>query len=513
MNRILKDKYLCLCALICSLILFPSCQPVNSTDPANSGQNTGENSFQVPASEIDLEKPLEVSSAPEDVALCQKVDETIRRSEFPGARWGIIAVSLEDGRVVCGRNARQLFNPASIHKLLTSVVALDKLGGDLRWRTSVYAREIIKNGVLEGDLILYGRGAPDFDETALNKLVRQLKQKGLKEIRGDIIGDESYFTGDNLGDGWTWNAAQWYYGAAGSALSINDNKVVVSVEKGKPRADSKFVELSGEVEPVEDIEAIGIKRELGTNKIYVWGNGKTLKARLAISKPALFSAKIFKEVLGKEGIRIGGGAGSVDWRSKKKLNPDDAEELAFVESQTLAETVDRMNKDSVNLYAELLLRSLGKKFGEEAPDENLKMQKLRGDDLAGTAVLKKWLTGRSIATGEIAIHDGSGLSRLNYVTPEAFARALIYAANRKFFQTFKNSLPVSGMSGTLRGRLGNVRGKVLGKTGSIAYVNSLAGYAQTEKETLAFVIIGNNLTQKGNSSAVVDKIASVLVAD
>ena len=95
----------------------------------------------------------------------------------------------------------------------------------------------------------------------------------------------------------------------------------------------------------------------------------------------------------------------------------------------------------------------------------------------------------------------------------AVARALIYAANSEFSGTFKDSLPLSGTSGTLRSRLGNVRGKILGKTGSIAYVNSLAGYAQTQNETLAFVIIGNKLTENKNSSPVVDKIASALVTN
>jgi D-alanyl-D-alanine carboxypeptidase/D-alanyl-D-alanine-endopeptidase (penicillin-binding protein 4) len=333
----------------------------------------------------------------------------------------------------------------------------------------------------------------------------------LKSIKGDIVGDESYFTGDNLGDGWAWNEAQWYYGAASSALSINRNQATVTIQNGKPKSDSKYVELSGEVKPVEDIEAIGLKRELGTNKVYVWGNGNNLNVKIAISDPALLSAKILKEVLEKNGIKVEGEAKSVNWESEDKPDVEDAFELASIESETLGETVHRMNKDSVNLYAELILRTLGKKFGNEAPDENPKMQKLRGDDSAGAAVIKKWLKDKNVATNEIAIHDGSGLSRLNNVTPEAIGRAIIYASNSKFTDTFKNSLPVAAQSGTLKGRLGNVSGKILGKTGSILYINSLAGFAQTKDETLAFVIIGNNITHKGNSAEVIDKIASILV--
>ena len=492
---------ICFCTL-----LFSGCSKTVEPQPDDEPPT-----FDIPSAEINLAKPLEISQNPKDVALCQKVNATIDESEFRNARWGVIAIGLQDGRIICGRDAQKLFNPASIQKLLTSIVALDKLGDESRVRTSVYSKNKIENGVLKNDLVLYGRGAPDLDDAEISKLAASLNQKGLTKIEGDIVGDESYFKGDGLGDGWTWNAAQWYYGAAASALSINKNLVTVSLEKGKPKSDSKFVELSGEVQPIEDIEAIGLKRELGTNKVYVWGNGKNLKARIAISNPALLAAKIFKEQLEKNGVDVLGEAKSVDWKSNSKLYPADLKELASTESETLAETVREMNKDSVNLYAELILRILGKKHGTEAPDENPKFQKLRGDDLAGAAVIKKWLKEHDIAAQDIAIHDGSGLSRLDFVTPEAIGRALVYAAQSKFSDTLKNSLPVSGTSGTLRGRLKNVSGRVLGKTGSITYVSSLAGYAKSKGETYAFVIISNNETHKAEVSKTIDQVASILV--
>jgi D-alanyl-D-alanine carboxypeptidase/D-alanyl-D-alanine-endopeptidase (penicillin-binding protein 4) len=116
-----------------------------------------------------------------------------------------------------------------------------------------------------------------------------------------------------------------------------------------------------------------------------------------------------------------------------------------------------------------------------------------------------------VATDEIKIHDGSGLSRLDFVTPEALGRALIFAAQSKFAEVFRTSLPVAGTDGTLRGRLGNVSGKIAAKTGSIMYVNTLSGYANNSKETLAFVILCNNQTRKNDSSTVIDAIASSLL--
>jgi PBP4 family serine-type D-alanyl-D-alanine carboxypeptidase len=160
----------------------------------------------------------------------------------------------------------------------------------------------------------------------------------------------------------------------------------------------------------------------------------------------------------------------------------------------------------------VILRTIGKKFGDTAPDESREIQELRGDDSAGASVIKKWLRMNNVAVEDIQIHDGSGLSRLNFITPEAFSRALVYAAQSNFADAFNNSLPIAGTDGTLGGRLWNAKGKILAKTGSITYVNSLAGYALgKDDEVFAFAIIGNNITRKSDSSRLIDKIAGSLV--
>lgn len=477
----------------------------------NEVTETAETPIEIPTPSINLAKPLEISKLPEDISRCEKINQTVEQSEFANARWGIIVIGLKDGRIVCSREAQRLFNPASIHKLLTSTVALDKLGADFRWKTSVYSTKQVEGETLDSDLILYGTGASDFSETSLDKFVKDLKNKGLKHIKGNIIGDESYFKGDKVGDGWTWNELQWYYGAEATALTFNENQTEISLNNGKPVSSASYMKTSGEVKPTQDIEAIGLKRELGENNVYVWGNGGNLQARVSVDKPALWAVKTFKEKLEKIGIKVEGEAKLVDWKTENKFDPINAVELTSIESKTLGEVVRKMNKDSINLYSELMLRTLGKRFGEIAPDENPKMNKLRGDDLAGASVIKRWLTENNIANDEIKIHDGSGLSRLNFVTPESIGRALVFASQSKFADVFKNSLPIAGTDGTLRNRLKNTSGKVLAKTGSIMYINSLAGYAKSSNdETFVFVIIANNLTQKNNSSPLIDSIATIL---
>lgn len=479
--------------------------------PQNENIQTTETPVSIPTPSINLAKPLETSQRPEDLKLCEKINQTIDQSEFANARWGIMAISLKDGRVACAREGQKLFNPASIQKLLTSIVALDKLGADFRWKTSVYSANKIEGDTLNDDLYLYGTGAPDFDESGLDKLVNELKTKGLKRIKGNIVADESFFKGDKVGDGWSWGELQWYYGAEASALTFNENQAQISLQGGKPVSSTDYVKTRGEVKPAQDVEAVGLKREINENEVYAWGNGAQLQARISVSKPALWAAKTLKEKLEKSGIKIDGEVKFSDWKTDDKFDVTNAIELASIESQTLGEIIRKMNKDSVNLYAELILRTLGKKFGETAPDENPKVQKTRGDDSAGASVIKKWLTENNIATDEIKIHDGSGLSRLDFVTPEAIGRALVFASQSKFAETFKNSLPISGIDGTMLGRLGNLRGKVLAKTGSITYVNSLAGYAKNSAdETFAFVIITNNETRKNDSSPVIDSLVTIL---
>ena len=494
----------------------------NSPDASLVLPDSAESSFEIPAPNINLANPLVVSQKPEDAAMCADINEKIEKSPSSNARWGVFAVSMKDGRVVCSRDGRKLFNPASIQKTLTAIVGLDKLGADYRWKTSVYTEnEIDADGNLNGDLIIYGEGAPDFDSSALENLIGQLQAKGLKKVNGNVVGDSSYFRGDAIGDGWTWNELQWYYGAEASALSFNENQAFINVENGVGKATTNYLQVTvGNPMPIinskkeENYEAGGVKRGLDDNNFYVWGNVKNFGARVSVHDPAGLAAKNLKETLEKKGIMVGGEARSRDWKSADALDAAKMRELASVQSQTLAEIVKRMNKHSVNLYAELILRTIGKRFGTEVPGDIQLPQNVRGDDTAGAAVVKKWLLQHNIAADEMQISDGSGLSRLDFVTPEAFARAFIYAAQSPSAQAFTDSLPVAATDGTLGGRFGKAKGKVLAKTGTITFVNSLAGYAETKDgEVITFAVIVNNQTRKNGAVGIIDAIVLKLIGE
>jgi D-alanyl-D-alanine carboxypeptidase/D-alanyl-D-alanine-endopeptidase (penicillin-binding protein 4) len=135
----------------------------------------------------------------------------------------------------------------------------------------------------------------------------------------------------------------------------------------------------------------------------------------------------------------------------------------------------------------------------------------RGDDEAGLAVIRVWLTRAGISTSHIALHDGSGLSRLDLVTPETSARLLVSLSKTASGQVFKESLPLAGRDGTLSGRLKKIADRVSAKTGSLTYDNSLSGYLTTSRgKLLAFSIMCNDQTGGGDSIRLIDQIVTLL---
>jgi D-alanyl-D-alanine carboxypeptidase/D-alanyl-D-alanine-endopeptidase (penicillin-binding protein 4) len=484
------------------------------------------------------EKRPEVSqtknAAPPAGEFVQRIDRLIEESGSPHSRWGVNVISLNDGSTIYQRNADKLFTPASNMKIYTTGVALDLLGADYRWRTSVYANtRPDANGKIQGDLILYGRGAPDLvsrsqDENrgSLAKLADDLYQQGVRRVEGNIIGDESYFRGNPLGDGWQWTDIQWYFGAEASALSVNGNEI-----------DVNLVPSNGEEAPVTRVSdseslmtvqnrmingkagartTIGVHRGLSDNNIEVWGElapgSKGFGARLSVHNPALWAAKLLSSALKSRGITIAGQTQARDSRMapSERFDPGRSVELAAIASQPLSEVVKKTNKESNNLYAELILRTLGRERGVMAEGAG-PVGRERGDDEAGLAVVRLWLERAGITATHLALHDGSGLSRLNLVTPEATSRLLLAFLKTTSGETFRQSLPLSGRDGTLGGRLKTMRERVSAKTGSLTYDNSLSGYLTTSGgQVLVFSIMCNDQTGRSDTIRLIDQITSLL---
>lgn len=490
-------------------------------EPANSTTNSGRtNSAKVEANA--------------DAEVGKLIDKAIDSSEFTNARWGVCAVSLRDGRTIYTRNADKLFTPASNMKLYTTAVALDLLGPGFQWRTSVFAQSALDgNGTLNGDLTLYGRGAPDLysysrgdNSASLAQLADDLFQRGVRRISGNVVGDESYFRAEAFGNGWQWNDLQWYFGAEPSALTINDNQIDVEIkpsENAGEQAQARltraedYAHLINELTTVKRGEqmTLGINRGITDNEIRVWGEiplgTRTFGYHLSVHDPAKWAAKLLISALKARGITVDGEARARDFRmpASERFDPAKATELAMVLSRPLSEVVKATNKESINLNAELILRTLGRERGQLAPDTDRHQPYERGDDEAGLAVIRQWLNRAQVKTENLALHDGSGLSRLDLVTPEATAHLLFAVSRTTASSIFYDSLPFAGVDGTLGGRLGKY--KVAAKTGTLVYDHALSGFVTTAGgEALAFSVMCNDHTTNGSSSRLIDEIVGIL---
>jgi serine-type D-Ala-D-Ala carboxypeptidase/endopeptidase (penicillin-binding protein 4) len=454
----------------------------------------------------------------------ERAEKLVQSAPVDKGEWGLLVVDSASGETLYEKNADKYFVPASNMKLLTTALALDTLGTDYRFRTTIETNGALSaDGKLSGDLILVGRGDPnlsnrkfpfdtkeEFDgppEKALVELADTVVARGVKEVSGDVVGDDSYFPRERYPDGWEIDDMVWEYGAAISAIVVNDNTVTLTLTPGEKTGDA----VQAVMEPPEqefvvknEVTTVGAKektdlrltREPGAATVVVFG---TLPARtsqrklvLAIQEPAEHAAVLLSRLLVERGVKV-------DGKARAQHEPDAAEAartvLAEHLSVRLGDGVKLVNKISQNLHTEVLLRASARQSGRWSdPEDLLKFPKafyakvgIREDDVVQT--------------------DGSGLSRHDLVTPRAFVTLLQYAEKQAWFAAYYASLPVAGVDGTLNERMKEsaIAGRVHAKTGSVSHVRTLSGFAETPGgRRLIFSFLSNN--QEGKNHEVHDAL-------
>jgi D-alanyl-D-alanine carboxypeptidase/D-alanyl-D-alanine-endopeptidase (penicillin-binding protein 4) len=451
--------------------------------------------------------------------------ETVRRGE-----WGVEVMDAATGDVLYERDADKYFVPASNMKLLTTALALDKLGVEYRFRTTVETNgKLGTDGVLAGDLILVGRGDPnlsnrkfpfetkeEFDglpDRVISELADAVVARGVKEISGDIVGDDSYFPRERYPDGWEIGDMVWEYGAAISAIVVNDNTVTLTLtpgeRAGEPVTDSvepataeftvKNLVVTSKTGEKADLR---LTREPGSESVVVTG---TMPARatprkllLAIQEPAQHAASMLAKLLAERGVKFHG-------KIRAMHEPDGPgvvrTVLAEHMSLRLEDTVKLVNKISQNLHTEVLLRTAARQQGVWATPEDL------------TKFPEEFYVRAGIPLGDVVQVDGSGLSRQDMVTPRAFVALLQFAQRQAWFPAYYASLPVAGADGTLNERMkaGVLTGRIHAKTGSVTHVRALSGYAETPGgRRLIFSFLANN--QSGNNHEAHDALDGLCLA-
>ena len=470
------------------------------------------------------------TNAPATLAeLQQRLGEHVNHPRFAAGSFGVKVVSLDTGKTLFEHDAAKLFSPASNCKLYTMALALDKLGGDYRIKTSLYAAaKPDKRGNLKSDLIVYGRGDPGFNLKqgngdilrVLQPLVAALTNAGVRRISGDLIGDDSFIVGSPFGSGWVWDDMNYYYGAEISALTINDNTLQVSVKPGaspgKPcqlsiTPATSLVVLSNRTQTITagGRREINFYRPLGQNVIYVTGQmplGQTnFTDDVTMSNPAGLFVELFREALKRNGIKVSGATRTVNWldRQGQPLDTSSLVELGAVESRQMREINIAVQKPSQNLYTDLMLAHVGSLERERAiQNRDASSQTNRSETVVGLPTsedfgireLDKFLAKAGVKRGDVRFEEGSGLSRNNLATPNATIALLQFMSRHVEAKNYYEALPIAGVDGTLRNRLKNTRAEnnVHAKTGTLRWANSTSGYVTTAAgEKLAFALMLN----------------------
>jgi D-alanyl-D-alanine carboxypeptidase/D-alanyl-D-alanine-endopeptidase (penicillin-binding protein 4) len=491
------------------------------------------------------------------------------------AHWGVDVVDLETGKALYSQNSDELFLPASNAKLFTTAAALAIAGPDYHFRTTVEAEgKIDDNGRLLGDLVIVGRGDPNISgrvlpyalktqrtpphTQVLEEMADQVARNGLKIVDGDLIGDDTFYAFERYAEGWAWDDLQWIDGAPVSALTFNDNVIFVNVLPGEHAGDKAVVTVEPETSYYEldnrvvtssvgVTKRVGIHRDPGSKKIVLWGSlplgDAGMKEPMSIEDPAEFVAELFRTMLERRGIIIRGKArarhgedaqffdqqiphpvtsspigaapslpaNSAISTAMRPQEPPDFNQgasnkiLAEHFSAPLLDDVRVTNKVSENLHAELALRLAGKLHGYGGSFEG------------GIAAVKQFLLQAGLKDDEFTFLDGSGLSRRDLVTPAATVQLLIYAARQPWGPAFEESLPVSGVDGSLSERFQKTPavGLVHAKTGSLSHVNALSGYGQTQAgKRFVFSIFCNNHNLPANKVlAAMDAVVRAVVTE
>jgi len=474
-----------------------------------------------------------VPGSPGTATLAEQIDAQIGQPRFAGASWGIAVVSLDSGRTLYAHRADQLLQPASTAKLFTAALSMATLGVDYRIPTRLLASGDIRNGRLAGSLILYGMGDPTLGTATsadwADQLASQLAARGVRQVHGDLIADDSYFAGPSFGAGWEAADLQSWFAVPSSALSVQENIVDITVDPGTAAGlpaklsfdpvDAKPPLLGQVITSLAHTQSdINLYRAPGENTLYAFGtvpaNAPSQHFKLAVPDPALLAGEQLQTALARHGIEISGKLHAVHWPQDDTTLLANTDTLAEVLSPPLLDILQRGLKRSQNLYLQNLLLSVG--VHEQVALGATMPGPFTSTEQWGIKALQQLLEQIGIPPSTSLLTEGTGLSRRDLVTADALVHLLSYLAAQPYASQLQEALPIAGVDGTLIGRMRHTAAEnnVHAKTGSMEFVHSLVGYVTSATgERLAFAIMLNNYDPPADgpsASSDVDAIAVML---
>ncbi|GAB4466063.1 MAG: D-alanyl-D-alanine carboxypeptidase/D-alanyl-D-alanine-endopeptidase [Armatimonadaceae bacterium] len=439
--------------------------------------------------------------------LTARLEATLDVPVLRNAIVGALVRDAETGETLFARNPQFALMPASNQKILTAAATLGLLGSDFRYATILFRTGTVgADGALSGDLYLKGSGDPSLLSADLRELAKALKGSGVREFRGRIFADDSRFPGPALGEGWQWDDEPFYYQPQISALSCDGNALLFTVQPGntpgapatvlvgEPSLPTVYVPVVNRARTATAgvAESVRVERLRSGNAVVVTGEvslgSKPITAVRTVEDPAQYAAYRLYEMLKVEGIAVG------EAKVARGTVPPDAVAAATHRSKPLSALVADFLKPSDNLFGECFLRTLGAERGSA------------GTDSEGAKAVREFLKSAGIPTDGLYIADGSGLSRMNNITPQILTAILLHA-DRKFSpetkKAFYDGLPVAGLDGTMRNRLKGTAAErnVHAKTGTLGGVSALSGYVTTKSgKRLVFSLLMNHFASAGSAS-------------
>jgi D-alanyl-D-alanine carboxypeptidase/D-alanyl-D-alanine-endopeptidase (penicillin-binding protein 4) len=404
-------------------------------------------------------------SAAAAMPLHRAIDDAL---DDPALAGSTLAVDLRDaatGATVAARDADRRALPASTVKWLTAVAAAEHLDLDATLPTVLRATGSLREGVLDGDLIVVGGGDPTLTTEQIGAWAESLAGQGLQRVTGAVVGDASVFADARLGAGWAWDDVPYRFSAPVTGLIVDENVATIAVSGGR----SGLTVDAGVHAPCVDVERVGgagapaLRREPWLARWQLTGSlpvGERHTIRTPLADPPSCVAALLTAALTRAGV-------AVDGPPRAGVAPAQTTLVYTHEGPALRDVLHRMLKTSQNLYAESVLRHLDPGAGPATP-------------AAGRDVVVATIAGAGVDVGAVRLVDGSGLSRYDAVTAAALADVTAWAWSQPWTDALVAMLPVGGVDGTLASRLRGTpaEGRVRAKTGSMTGVRNLVGYAE-----------------------------------
>jgi serine-type D-Ala-D-Ala carboxypeptidase/endopeptidase (penicillin-binding protein 4) len=454
--------------------------------------------------------------------LHRDIDSLIADPLTQRATWGIAVRATDSGDVVYESSPQKLLLPASAMKLVTLAAAAERLGWEHTFTTTLLGAGAIDFGFLDGDLVVVGGGDPSMDDWdgAASRLflswAERLKALGVRTIGGRLIGDDDDFEDRGLGAGWAWDDLGASFATSVGALQFNQNTARVMVTPGAQPGDPATAALIPEGSGLQLRASIATtdaalpaalqaRRLPGSAALEVRGSVPAATApvfrNVSVDNPTTYFLDALQRTLEAGGIEIRGGIFDIDDAPSPPRRAD-AVPLIVHRSPPLSVLAATMMKNSQNLYAETLLRELGRDASAPGP--------VTAD--AGRRMAQQLLEPWGAANTELIVADGSGLSRYNLATAGALVEVLTHVTRSDGLRAgFEPALPIAGVDGTLALRMKGTpaEGNARAKTGSFSNARALAGYVRTaDGEQLAFAILANNF---GNAAERIEQITDAIV--